>query len=110
MISLGEEVAGGEEAFAEVAGHDLFGVADGGEIDAGVPSLEYIDICRYTIQVAGRQSLAIGLIEKWFEEFGYAAGMHGFPIVDHGMVADGSFAQQRRRAVREPEIRARRGS
>jgi hypothetical protein len=36
----GEEVAGGEEAFAEVAGDDLFGIADGGEVDAGVPAEE----------------------------------------------------------------------
>jgi hypothetical protein len=31
------EEAGGEERFAEVAGDDVFGVADGGQVDAGVP-------------------------------------------------------------------------
>jgi hypothetical protein len=34
----GEEVAGEEEGFAEVAGYDFFGMADGGEVDAGVPA------------------------------------------------------------------------
>ena len=33
-----EEAAGHEEAFAEMAGYDLFGVADGGEVDAGIPT------------------------------------------------------------------------
>ena len=32
-----KEVAGGEEGFAEVAGDDFFWIADGGEVDAGVP-------------------------------------------------------------------------
>jgi hypothetical protein len=49
----GEEVAGGEEALAEVAGDDFFGVADGGEVDAGVPAEEYIDVCRYMVEVDG---------------------------------------------------------
>ena len=35
-----EEMASGEEAFAEVAGDDPFFVADGSEIDAGIPTLE----------------------------------------------------------------------
>jgi hypothetical protein len=33
-------VAGGEEGFAEVAGDDFFRIADGGEVDAGVPAEE----------------------------------------------------------------------
>jgi hypothetical protein len=37
---IGEQVMGGEEALAEVAGDDFFGVADGGEVDAGVPAEE----------------------------------------------------------------------
>jgi hypothetical protein len=41
-------MAGGEEAFAEVAGDDILGVADGGQVDAGVPAEEYIDVRRYT--------------------------------------------------------------
>ena len=36
-VNLGEEVAGGKEGFAEVTGDYLFFVADGGEVDAGVP-------------------------------------------------------------------------
>ena len=39
-IFLGEQLAGGEKGFAEVAGDDLFWIADGGEIDAGVPADE----------------------------------------------------------------------
>jgi hypothetical protein len=35
-----EEVAGGEEGFAEVAGYYFFFVADGGEVDAGIPAEE----------------------------------------------------------------------
>ena len=38
------EVLGGEEAFAEVAADDLFRVADGGEVGAGVPLEEEIEI------------------------------------------------------------------
>jgi hypothetical protein len=41
-------MAGGEQAFAEVAGDDILGVADGGQVDAGVPAEEYIDVRRYT--------------------------------------------------------------
>jgi hypothetical protein len=33
-----EEVASGEEGFAEVAGNYFFWIADGGEVDAGVPT------------------------------------------------------------------------
>jgi len=39
-INLREEVASGEEGFAEVAGDDFFWIADGGEVDAGVPAEE----------------------------------------------------------------------
>jgi len=31
-------MAGKEKRFAEMAGDDLFGVADGGQVDAGVPA------------------------------------------------------------------------
>ena len=46
-----EEVAGGEKAFAEVAGDDFLFVADRSQVDAGVPALEYIDVRRYLLQV-----------------------------------------------------------
>ena len=36
--SVREEVAGGEQRFSEVAGDDGFGLADGSEVDAGVPA------------------------------------------------------------------------
>jgi hypothetical protein len=44
-------VAGGEEGLAEVAGDDVFGVADGGQVDAGVPAQKYIDVRRYMLQL-----------------------------------------------------------
>ena len=50
-LFCGEEVAGGEEGFAEVAGYDFFRLADGGEVDAGIPAQEYIDIRRYISQL-----------------------------------------------------------
>jgi hypothetical protein len=49
-----KQVAGGEEALAEVAGDDFFGVTDGGEVDAGIPAEKYIDVRRYIMQVVGR--------------------------------------------------------
>jgi len=39
-----------------VAGDDLFFVADGGQVDAGVPADEYIDVCRYMVQLRGREN------------------------------------------------------
>jgi hypothetical protein len=47
----GEEVAGGEEGFAEVAGDYFFGIADGGEIDASIPAEKYIDVRRYMLEL-----------------------------------------------------------
>jgi hypothetical protein len=46
-------MAGGEEGFAEVAGDDFFFVADRGEVDAGIPVLEYIDVRRYMLELDG---------------------------------------------------------
>jgi len=81
---LREEVAGGEEGFAEVAGDDFFWIADGGEIDAGVPAEEYIDICRYTIELSlGEHRLLVAALsemtrrEEGLEQFGDAGGLHG---------------------------------
>ena len=37
-------MAGGEEALAEVAADDVFGVADGGEVGAGVPLEEQVEV------------------------------------------------------------------
>ncbi len=38
MTKSWKEVAGEEEGLAEVAGYDFFGMADGGQVDAGVPA------------------------------------------------------------------------
>ncbi len=43
-LGVGGEMVGGEEAFAEVAADDLFGVADGGEVGAGVPFEEEVEV------------------------------------------------------------------
>ena len=37
-IAFWEEMAGQEEGLAEVAGYDFFWVADGGQVDTGVPA------------------------------------------------------------------------
>src|SRR2546429_1428992 len=37
------------------AGYDFFGVADAGEVDAGVPAEEYIDVRRYMLELGGGQ-------------------------------------------------------
>ena len=41
---VGVEMTGGEEAFAEVAADDLLRIADGGEVSAGVPLEEEIEV------------------------------------------------------------------
>jgi len=46
-------VAGEEEGLAEVASDDLFRIADGGEVDAGVPAEQKIDVRRYLFEVVG---------------------------------------------------------
>ena len=48
-------MAGGEEGFAEVAGDYFFWIPDGGEVDAGVPVEEYIDVRRYMLELGGRE-------------------------------------------------------
>jgi hypothetical protein len=45
----------GEQGFAEVAGDYLFWIADGGEVDAGVPAKKYIDVRRYVLELRGRE-------------------------------------------------------
>ena len=86
-------MAGGEEAFAEVAGDDVFGVADGGEVDAGVPAEKYIDVGRYIAQLGGGEDGRFlagplagfemtragsgGRPEERFQQLGDAGGVHG---------------------------------
>jgi hypothetical protein len=89
-----------------VAGDDLFGVANGCEIDAGIPAEEYIDVHidghRYTLQLSWGQGggflvaavvmrkigmkkiWGLGLfsyrsrgIQKRSQQFGDAGGIHG---------------------------------
>ena len=44
LMAHGEENLGGEQGFAEVAGDDLLGVVDGGEVHARVPAMEDLEI------------------------------------------------------------------
>ena len=81
-------MAGGEEAFAEVAGDNFFRIADGSQIHAGVPSEEYIDVCRYmTKQVFDAWSCIFGGAKKWRQKFGETGGIH----VATGCFCDGRF-------------------
>jgi hypothetical protein len=60
------EVTRGEETLAEVAADDLFGIADGGEIGAGIPFEEKIEISSEAGEEVGR---GIGKIRC--QEIGY---------------------------------------
>jgi hypothetical protein len=77
--SAGEKVACGKEGFAEVASDNLFRIADGGEIDAGIPAEKYIDERRYTLieRVVSRRALVAGRHpQERGEQFGDAGGVH----------------------------------
>jgi len=74
---LREEVAGGEEGFAEVAGDDFFWIADGGEVDAGIPAEKYIDVCRYSLELNWGQN-------SRFPSTSLRAGLTG-PLARFGM-------------------------
>jgi hypothetical protein len=50
---LGDQVAGGEKALAEVAGDDGIWAADGCQVDARIPAKKYIDVRRYILQLSG---------------------------------------------------------
>ena len=78
MSGDGEQMTGGEEGFAEVAGDYFFWIADGGEVDAGVPAEEYIDVRRYMFVecVVGREPLVVGILQERLEQFGDAGGVH----------------------------------
>jgi hypothetical protein len=88
-MGIGKQVAGDEEGFAEVASNDFFFVADGGEVDAGVPAEEYIDVRRYILELGvGQDSrfptrpVLFGMTRIWnggqkgLEQFGDAGGVH----------------------------------
>ena len=91
MAGVREEVTSGEEGFSEVAGDDFFGIADGGEVNAGIPVEEYIDVRRYMFELSGRQNSrfltgpsarfgmtrALNRGEEGLEQFGDAGGVHG---------------------------------
>jgi hypothetical protein len=44
-------VASGEEGLAKVAGGDLFGIPDCGEVDTGIPAKQKIDVDRYLFEL-----------------------------------------------------------
>ena len=55
MRTAREQVASREQALAEVPRDHLFRVAESGQVDAGIPANQYIDVRRYTLQLSGRQ-------------------------------------------------------
>jgi hypothetical protein len=63
-------MAGGEEGFAEVAGDDFFTVANGGEVDAGIPAAQYIDVRRYMLELGGGEDSRVFPIVYCFEMTG----------------------------------------
>lgn len=77
-----EQMTGGEKGFAEVAGHDIVCAADGGQIDAGIPAKQHIDVCRYMFELCGRQNGLLAawrvkrISEKGVEQFGEARDGH----------------------------------
>jgi len=66
-----QEYARSEEALAEVAGDDLFGIANGREIDTLIPAEKYIDVCRYI-----RDELVVDIADKRMKQVGDAGGIH----------------------------------
>ena len=101
--NTGEQAARGEEGFAEVAGYDFFWSADRGQVDAGVPTDQYIDVYRYMLQLRGGKGTNVvcdvwigwivlisnilifsilvfilldGRTQERVEEFGDASGVH----------------------------------
>ena len=67
-----EKVAGGKQGFAEVAGDDLLGVADGGEVNTSVPAQQKVEIGRDLLKQDGLK----GRVQKWLEELGDADAVH----------------------------------
>ena len=67
------QMAGGKEGFAEVASDDLFGIADGGEVDARVPAQEEVEIAGELRQLRVAEGSAA---EKRGEQGGDAGGLH----------------------------------
>ena len=68
-----EEVAGQKQGLAEMAGHDMFRLPDGGQIDAGVPAQQQIDVRRYLLELHFGECPAF---EKGIEQGGDAGEVH----------------------------------
>jgi len=71
------KVLGGEEAFSEVAADDLLGIADRGEVSAGVPLEEEVEVCAKLGEESGGD---IGFGEVRGEQVcdcGLGEGRHG---------------------------------
>jgi len=70
-------MSGSKERLAEMAGDNLVWLAHGGKVDAGVPTKQYIDVCRYGLQlVRGEHGRRLGR-EEGGEQFGDAGDVHG---------------------------------
>lgn len=72
LYLTGKDVTRGEEAFTEVAGYDLVGIADCGQVHAGVPAQKYIDVYRYMSEKMRR----VAYPHEWGQQFGDAGLVH----------------------------------
>jgi hypothetical protein len=74
---------GGEKTLPEVASDNFLFIANGGEIDPGIPALKYIDIRRYTPKQALHLRSWAGRAKKRLQQFGDAGAVHNeLKIVD----------------------------
>jgi len=74
-------VAGNEQGLSEVAGYDFLRIADRGEIDAGVPAEEKIDVCRYLLELRLAQGTRGTWPEERVEQFGDTGRVHQESLV-----------------------------
>jgi len=91
-----EEVARGEYGFAEVTSDDFVGSANSGEIDAGIPAQQKIDVRRYMIEL-GRSE--VRGFEKRLQEFGDTSSVHEV----REMIVEGLGCRWNRRVRRKAE-------
>jgi hypothetical protein len=69
MTRVREQVTGCKETFTEMAGDNLFGVANSGQVDAGVPAKKHIDVHRYLLPLTGGQG------RRFVDPLGVATGI-----------------------------------
>ena len=80
-IWAGKEAAGGEEGLAEMSCHDIFRFAHRGQIDAGIPSKQQVEVNGNLVELSrgqyGRFLVVLrGVVQERREEGGDAGGDH----------------------------------